>query len=93
MRPLKLGQYVDTFEIGKPIVSKYFTGQLNRIDSKKTESQKFYIQFLDFYAVVKQYQNISVEPQEQGGSVITLELIGENKNKLVDYLNATTKGY
>ena len=85
------GKHIDTFEIGKPIVSKYFTGQLNRIDSKINESQKFYIQFLDFNTVVKQYQNINVEPQEQGGSVITLELIGENKNKLVDFLNATTR--
>ena len=87
----KVGEYVEIFEIGKPINSKYFNGQLDRIDGGKTESQTFFIQFLDFYDVVKQYQNISVEPQEQGGSVINLGLVGENKYKLVDYLNATTK--
>ena len=87
----EVGEYVDTFEIGKPIESPYFTGQLKRIDGRKNESLDFFIQFLDFYAVVKQYQNISVEPQENGGSVITLGLVGENKNRLVDYLNSTTK--
>lgn len=86
-----IGIYKDTFEIGKPVASKYFTGQLNRTDGGDFETGLYYIRFLDFNTVVKQYQNIRVAPQENGSSIIQLELIGENKKKLVDYLNTTTK--
>lgn len=90
-KKFEVGRYTDTFEIGTPIVSSFFTGQLNLVDDYSNENQTFYIQFLDFNNVVKQYQNINIETQENGSSVIILELIGENKNKLVDYLNSTTK--
>jgi capsular exopolysaccharide synthesis family protein len=87
----EVGVYKDTFEIGKPIISKYFSGQLKRIDGNSNEKGSFYIQFLDFNSTVKKYQGINVGSQETGSTIIKLELIGENKNKLVDYLNATTK--
>jgi len=83
--------YADTFEIGKPIVSKYFTGQLDLIENHWASDEDYYIKCLDFYSVVKQYQNIEVSTEDNGGSVITLELIGENKNKMVDYLNSTSQ--
>lgn len=87
----EVGTYKDTFEIGKPISSKYFTGELNRTDGGNFETKPFFITFLDFNSVVKKYQNISVANQETGSSIIQLELIGENKKKLVDFLNTTTK--
>jgi capsular exopolysaccharide synthesis family protein len=86
-----VGIYKEKLEIGKPFVSRFFSGQLNRIDGKKDKSNPFYIIFQDFNTVVKKYKNISVGVQEQGSSIIKLGLVGENKNKLVDYLNATTR--
>lgn len=87
----EVNTYKETFEIGKPIVSKFFTGQLNLVDNQYNNKRAYYIKCLDFYTVVKQYENINVSTEERGGSVITLELIGENKAKMVDYLNATSK--
>lgn len=83
--------YADTFEIGKPIVSKYFTGQLDLLNNQSKYNSIYYIKCLDFNSVVKQYENIDVSTEEKGGSVITLELIGENKAKMVDYLNSTSR--
>lgn len=83
--------YADTFEIGKPIVSKYFTGQLDLLNNQSKHNSIYYIKCLDFNSVVKQYENIDVSTEEKGGSVITLELIGENKAKMVDYLNSTSR--
>ncbi len=85
------GVYKEKFEIGKPVDSKFFSGQLERIDGKKNETKAFYIIFQDFNSVVKRYQGINVGVQEQGSSIIKLGLVGENKNKMVDYLNATTR--
>lgn len=83
--------YADRFEIGKPIVSKYFTGQLDLLNNQSKYNSIYYIKCLDFNSVVKQYENIDVSTEEKGGSVITLELIGENKAKMVDYLNSTSR--
>lgn len=83
--------YADTFQIGKPIVSKYFTGQLDLLNNQSKHNSIYYIKCLDFNSVVKQYENIDVSTEEKGGSVITLELIGENKAKMVDYLNSTSR--
>ncbi|QTY27697.1 polysaccharide biosynthesis tyrosine autokinase [Flavobacterium sp. CS20] len=85
------GQYIDTFDIDKPIASKFFTGKLTRIDGDNTESKVYYIQFLDFNSVVKNYRDIVVESSENGGSIINLSLTGNNKDKLVKYLNTTSK--
>ncbi len=85
------GIYKEKFEIGKPISSKFFNGTLERIDGKNDTSGTYYIKLLNFNTVVKKYQNVRVGAQEQGSSIIKLELIGENKIKLVDYLNTTTK--
>jgi capsular exopolysaccharide synthesis family protein len=85
------GVYKEKFEIGKPVLSKFFNGTVERIDNSKNKSTPFYIKLQDFNSVVKNYQNIRVGLQEQGSSIIKLELIGENKIKLVDYLNTTTK--
>lgn len=84
------GTYKEKFEIGVPITSKFFSGKLERIDGKSNESEIYFISLQDFNSVVKKYQNINVGTQEQGSSIIQLELIGENKKKMVDYLNATT---
>ena len=83
------GTYRDTFEIGKPVASKYFTGTFNLTDIPYDSSEAYFIRFLDFNDVVKTYQKINVELDNVSSSVITLSLVGENKNKLVDYLNTT----
>jgi len=81
--------YRDTFEIGKPIISKYFCGTLELTSFPYDTPNDYFIQFLNFNQVVKQFQNINVSLDNMSSSVITLQLVGENKKKLVDYLNTT----
>jgi capsular exopolysaccharide synthesis family protein len=83
--------YSNTFKIGQPITSQYFNGKLELIKNKPIDNSVYYIKCLDFNSVVKQYENIEVTTEEKGGSVITLKLIGENKAKMVDYLNSTSQ--
>jgi len=86
-----VGIYKEKFEIGKPIESKFFKGQLSRIDNRTNSSNPYYIILQDFNATVKNFQSVKVGVKEQGSSVIQLSLVGENKAKLVDYLNATSR--
>jgi len=86
----EVNTYRDTFEIGKPISSNYFSGTLELTDLPYELSKEYFITFLDFNQVVKKYQSINVEMDNMSSSVIMLQLVGQNKNKLVDYLNTTT---
>lgn len=85
-----VGTYKDTFQIGKPVVSKYFSGTLELTETSPSTSSAYYVRFIDFNQVVKKYQGIKVSLDDISSSVINLKLVGENKNRLVDYLNATT---
>jgi capsular exopolysaccharide synthesis family protein len=85
-----VGTYKDRLPIGNPFVGKYFSGILNLTDISPNQETAYFISFLDFNQVVKQYQSINVSLNNMSGSVMNLQLVGENKNKLVDYLNTTT---
>src|SRR5690606_9974652 len=47
----------------------------------------YYIVFKDYDNTVKDYLGIRVNPESKGSSVLKLGVVGENKAKLVDYLN------
>ena len=49
----------------------------------------YYIQFRNFDNAVKQFLKIDVQAEGRGGSVLNLKLNGNNKSKLVDYLNTS----
>lgn len=83
--------YTDTFEIGKQIFSEYFKGKLELINTNSSYKDEYFIKCLDFNSVVKHYENININTEEKGGSVIALGLVGENKAKMVDYLNSTSQ--
>jgi uncharacterized protein involved in exopolysaccharide biosynthesis len=51
----------------------------------------YYFSFQNFDGVVGRYNGISVAPLSKGSSVIRLSLVGQNKARLVDYLNTSIK--
>lgn len=51
--------------------------------------KEYYIKFSDFNSIVAKYKNIDVSLNSKAQSVVNLQLEGSNKNRLVEYLNAT----
>ena len=56
-----------------------------------TPNSEYFLRFKNFDQVVYSFQNnIKVSTLDQSTSIIQLSLAGNNKSKIVDYLNATT---
>lgn len=92
---------VSTVALDTPIFSKkykiddivnlpflHFTLHL-KPDAYQFENKEFYVRFDDFNSVVANYKNISVTADARAQSVISLQLQGANKKRLVEYLNTT----
>lgn len=87
------GKFNKTFNVGELVDLPFAKFTLNSKEHIKiTPDSEFFIQFLNFDAVVNTYKSkISVTPYSKtSSSILTLSLTGHNKQKLVDYLNATT---
>ncbi|MCF7568948.1 polysaccharide biosynthesis tyrosine autokinase [Sabulilitoribacter arenilitoris] len=87
------GSFTKTFNVGELVDLPFvkFTLKIKE-DLTITPNSEFFIQFLNFDAIVNGYKGqISVSPYNKtSSSIITLSLAGYNKQKIVDYLNATT---
>jgi capsular exopolysaccharide synthesis family protein len=81
--------YKATFKTSEYIDSPYFKGQILRNTIPVLEGKPYYFQFNNYYSTVKQFQDINVSPENKGSSILKLSLNGNNKEKLVDYLNTT----
>lgn len=79
------------FAFGQKVSLPFFNGTISRSKKGLQIGKTYFIKLLNFDGVVSRYRNISVQPESQGSSVLTLSLIGNNKAKLVDYLNATAQ--
>ena len=66
----------------------HFTLHLNA-DATAYQGNEFYVKFEDFNGIVAKYKNIDVTADNKAQSVISLQLQGTNKNRLVEYLNTT----
>ncbi len=60
-----------------------------RVHGKPQIGKTYFIRFNDFNKTVAHYKEIKVTTAKKGTSIIKLALKGSNKNRLVDYLNAT----
>ncbi|WP_445457161.1 polysaccharide biosynthesis tyrosine autokinase [Flavobacterium sp. HNIBRBA15423] len=73
-------------EVNLPFL--HFKLHLNS-DAKEYVNNEFYIKFEDFNEIVAKYKNIDVTADNKAQSVISLQLVGSNKKRLVEYLNTT----
>ena len=79
-----------TYQFGTSINTDYFSIVVKEVGNWPIDKSYFF-SFRDYYSVVKTYQEVEVKANRDGGSVLTLGLIGNNRHKLVDYLNTTSK--
>ena len=88
--PVTMGSFSKTFKIGSHIQLPFFKGKfMPNPEVKVQPGTIYYISFGDFDDVVKRYLNIKIEPESKGSSVLKMKLTGNNKIRLVDYLNSS----
>lgn len=71
----------------------FFNGTVRLKSNVKPNSNKnYFVRYLNFDKIVDSYKNaIKIAPSSaEASSVLRLSLIGKNKSKIVDYLNATS---
>ncbi len=84
-------QLKKNYQLGEAIDLPFFSGQVMPAMRPPQIGEVFYIQFLNFHSVVNKYQDISVNTQGKNSSVLELSFADNNKQKIVDYLNATAR--
>lgn len=86
------GEFTKDFSIGETINLDYFNGKfMPNPDVIATPGMIYYIIFQNYDNIVKRYLMLQVEPESRGSSVLRMKLDGNNKAKLVDYLNSSVK--
>lgn len=86
------GAFKKICRFGQPVQTSFFNGVIRQRDGQVLNlNTQFFIRFSDFDKVVNTYQNaIAIQPfSKESPSVLKLSLEGNNKTKIVDYLNAT----
>ncbi|WP_298533177.1 exopolysaccharide transport family protein [uncultured Algibacter sp.] len=89
---LPVGVYDKTYRIGQIIELPFMHGVLElKPEHLIKPNETYFLRFRNFDKVVSSFQNnIKVAAFQQSSSVIQLALAGHNKNKIVEYLNATS---
>ncbi len=87
-----MGSFSKQFRVGDSINFPFLNW---RLDLKATKGvlkgQEFFVRFSDFNSVVATYQNIKVENDDKAPSILKLSLEGNNKARIVEYLNQTVE--
>lgn len=86
------GTYKKEFSIGQKINEPFFSGTF--MPNPEVISQpgtSYYLVFRDFNQTVANYLGIRVNPENKAASVLRMGLTGNNKAKLVDYLNTSVQ--
>jgi len=87
-----IGSFKNKFKIGQkinlPFLNCYFSLVIKKDNYVGNE---YIIKMNSFDETVSKYRDIKVSFDEKAGSLIKLSLEGNNKNRIVDYLNATVK--
>ena len=80
------------FRFGEKIILPFLSGTLvSNPELAVSPGGSYYFSFQNFDGVVGRYNGIGVGPISSGSSVIRLSLTGQNKARLVDYLNTSIK--
>ncbi|MGY8885962.1 MAG: sugar transporter, partial [Flavobacteriales bacterium] len=80
------------FRFGEKITLPFLSGTLvSNPELAVSPGGSYYFSFQNFDGVVGRYNGIGVGPISSGSSVIRLSLTGQNKARLVDYLNTSIK--
>ena len=89
----KPGEFSKTYKFGEKIDLPFFSGIINRLQERPyIANNQYFVKYLNFDSVVDNYKNsINIgTSSNDASSVLRLSLVGLNKTKIVDFLNATT---
>ena len=89
---LKSESFKQVFDYGKPIELPFFNGVIALKPNVAYDNESdYFVRYLNFDSIVDNYKNIiNIAPSSgEASSVLRLSMIGKNKSKIVDYLNAT----
>lgn len=94
---VEAGNFSGDFHIGQPIQTPFFNGKIMPVAHNRAGSfipgpapgpgSRYAFRFQDFDSAVRQFLGIQVEPESRGSSTIRMRLTGNNKARMVDYLN------
>jgi capsular exopolysaccharide synthesis family protein len=95
---IKSSQYFESknfsqdFRFGENIVLPFFSGTVRpNKEMAVSPGVPYFFSFRNFDGVVTPYTKIDVVPLSKGSSVIILSLVGQNKARMVDYLNTSVE--
>jgi succinoglycan biosynthesis transport protein ExoP len=84
------GEYVKKYKVGERVSLPFLNWNLQINDNPGSYvGKEYFVRFNDFDATVSGYRNINVKSNDKGSSIITLGLQGNNKARMVTYLNST----
>lgn len=83
-------EIIKNFKIGQEVSLPYLHWKLELADwSKMKLNEEIYVRFNSFDETVAKCQGIKVSVDEKAASILKLGMEGTNKNRMVDFLNAT----
>lgn len=86
------GDFVKKYRVGEPVILPFLNWKLLLKDNPGFyKGNEYFVRFNDFDATVSRYKGINVRSDDKGGSIITLAMQGNNKARMVEYLNSTVK--
>jgi len=88
-RHFEAEEFERQYRLGEKIVLPFFTGVIIPSERRVVTNKPYYLSFSGFDASVRRYLQIRVQPESKGSSVLKLSLVGRNKARMVDYLNAS----
>ena len=88
-QPLPKTPFSKNYNLGDPIDLPYLNFKIVPTDLKAETGAVFFLKFNSFDATVSHYRTIDVEQTPTGSSVLTLNMIGTNKDRIVDFLNTS----
>ena len=89
--PLPAAPISRAFTLSDPIDLPYLNFKLNPSGLPPEIGKEYIIRFNSFNGVVSRYRSIGINQTPSGSSILTLSLTGNNKARLVDYLNASVR--
>lgn len=87
-----VGDFVKRYKVGERVSLPFLNWKLQIKDNPGLyKGNEYFVQFNDFDGTVSGYRGVNVRSDDKGGSIITLGMVGTNKARMVEYLNATVK--
>lgn len=89
---VEIGDFVKKYKVGESVSLPFLNWKLQINDNPGFyKGKEYFVRFNDYDGTVSSYKGIGVRSDDKGGSIITLSMQGNNKARMVEYLNATVK--